>query len=154
MIKIDVIVEDKGWNLFIKNPSIYIKKKTKKLKKIKLFNSSNLECTLLLSDSNRIKYLNKNFRNKNKNTDVLSFPSFEKKELKKEISNKKKIYIGDIIINIDKVSNNNKNTEVFLKNFNKLWIHGLIHLFGYKHKKNSDFDEMKKIEENIFKLIN
>jgi len=34
MIKIDVIVEDKGWNLFIKNPSIYIKKKIKKLKKI------------------------------------------------------------------------------------------------------------------------
>ena len=62
---------------------------------------------------------------------------FIKKRIKK-IKNKKEIYLGDIIINLNKVRNK-KNKNSFIFEFDKLWVHGLVHLFGYDHKKNLDF---------------
>ena len=47
---------------------------------------------------------------------------------------KKDIYLGDIILNYYKIEKKN-----FKENFNKLWIHGFLHLLGYKHKKNNDY---------------
>ena len=69
---------------------------------------------MLLSESQEIKGLNKKFRNKNRVTDVLSFPFFDKKELKKKIKNEKEIYLGDIVINLNKVK--------FKKKFKKISI--------------------------------
>ena len=62
------------------------------------------------------------------------------------------IYLGDIIINLDKIKKRN-NKESFNLAFNKLWIHGLIHLFGYDHKKNNDFYKMQKIEKKFLTYI-
>ena len=45
-------------------------------------------------------------------------------------------------------------TSINQKELNKLWIHGLIHLFGYKHKRNQDFNTMNKIEKKYLNLIN
>ena len=98
-----------------------------------------------------IKNLNKKFRNKNKTTDVLSFPFYQKNELKKKIKMNKDIYLGDIILNYYKVKKLRKND--FKTEFNKLWIHGLLHLLGYKHYKNIDFYKMKKKENVILDYI-
>ena len=54
-----------------------------------------------------------------------------------------KIYLGDIIVNINKIKNKKNKTE-FRNEFNKLWIHGLVHLFGYDHKKDRDFLQYDK----------
>jgi probable rRNA maturation factor len=154
MIKINVVTNSTHWNNFIKNPNYYIDRKIqkinfkeKKLKKKKIF------CTLLLSDTKEIKYLNKKFRKKNKVTDVLSFPFHTKKELKKKIKKEKEIYLGDIIINLNKVKKKAILKE-FKIEFDRLWIHGLIHLFGHDHKKNKDFVKMLRIEKKYFTLIN
>ena len=96
--------------------------------------------------NNEIKLINKKFRKKNKTTDVLSFPSFDFNKLKK--LKKKDIYLGDIILNYYKINKKN-----FKENFNKLWIHGFLHLIGYKHKKNSDYFKMNELEKLIFKKI-
>ena len=56
--------------------------------------------------------------------------------------------LGDMIINLGKIKKHN-DKESFNSAFNKLWIHGLLHLFGYDHKKNSDFYKMQKIEKTI-----
>ena len=61
--------------------------------------------------------------------------------------------MGDIIINFDKVSNR-KNLNIFKTEFNKLWIHGLIHLFGYDHIRFMDFKKMNKVEQEYLKYIN
>ena len=58
---------------------------------------------MLLSNTKEIKKLNSKFRKKNKSTDVLSFPFYNKKNLKKKIKNEKEIYLGDIIINLNKI---------------------------------------------------
>ena len=43
---------------------------------------------------------------------------------------------------------------VFKNHFDVLWIHGLVHLFGYEHKKDKDFKEMQRIENKYFNLVN
>ena len=57
----------------------------------------------MLTDDKHIKKLNKKFRNKNKSTDVLSFPFYEKKEFIEKINTENEVYLGDIIINLSKI---------------------------------------------------
>jgi|TARA_B110000967_G_C18651267_1_gene443485 probable rRNA maturation factor len=154
MIKINVLVGNKAWEKHIKKPSIYLKKKLKKIEnEISLFKKNKLTFTLLLSGNEEIKKLNKKFRKKNKITDVLSFPFHEKKLLYKLMkNNNKNIYLGDIIINLNKIIKTNEK-ENFLNIFDKIWIHGLVHLLGHKHKLNKDFFIMQKLENKIFKSL-
>ena len=91
--------------------------------------------------------MNGKFRGKNKSTDILSFP-FNEEPLTKIIKKEKKIYLGDIIINLNKIKKNN-----FIKNFDKLWIHGLLHLLGYTHKKDKEHKQMLKLERIYFNII-
>ena len=95
--------------------------------------------------------MNKKFRKKNKSTDVLSFPFNTKKNLKNKLKKEKEIYLGDIIVNFNKISK--ANLKDFKLEFNKLWIHGLIHLFGHKHNKEKDFKKMLKVENDYLKYI-
>ena len=154
MIKINVILSNIIWKKYIKNPYSFIDKKIGLLnKKNKLYKKNTLICSLLLSGTKEIKKLNKKFRKKNKSTDVLSFPFYEKKQLNEKIKKEKEVYLGDIIINIDKIKNKDDKIQ-FQKELNKLWIHGLVHLFGYKHKKNLDFHTMHKVEKKYLQYIN
>ena len=105
-----------------------------------------------MSDTIEIKKLNNKFRNKNKSTDVLSFPFYEKKQLVNELKRTDEIYLGDIIVNLNKIKNK-KDTNEFKKELNSLWIHGLVHLFGFMHKNDKDFYEMNKIEKKFLKYI-
>ena len=153
MIKINVILNNIIWKKYIKDPHSFIDKKIELLnKKNKFYKKNTLICSLLLSSSAEIKKLNKKFRKKNRSTDVLSFPFYEKNQLKNIIKREKEVYLGDIIINLSKIKGKN-NKNKFEKELNKLWIHGLVHLFGYKHNKNKEFDSMNKIEKQYLKYI-
>ncbi len=154
MIKINVIIKDNSWLNYIKKPSNYLNKKISKLNlNQKELKKNNFFCTLLLSENKQIKNLNKKFRKKNKSTDILSFPFQTKNELKKILKKDKEIYLGDIIINLNKINSKNKKKNFFIE-FDRLWIHGLVHLFGYEHKKDKDFKEMQRIENKYFNLVN
>ena len=151
MIKVNVEVNSKPWHIKIKNPKRYLNKKLKKIPKIiKFFKKENVTFTILLTNSSFIKKLNKKFRNKNKPTDVLSFPFFSKKQLK--VKKEKSIYIGDIATCYEIIKNRSKKTNFFLE-FDKVWVHGLLHLIGYRHVKNKDYFKMNKIEKRIINLI-
>ena len=149
MIKINTISNNKSWKSYLTNPNDFIQKKIKNLnRKMKIYKRKTIYCTLLLSGDNEIKKLNKRFRKKNKSTDILSFPFHNKKNLKDKLKKDKEIYLGDIIINLNKIKNKHDKKK-FKIEFNKLWIHGLVHLFGYDHKKNKDFNTMQKIEKKF-----
>tara|TARA_A100001015_G_scaffold222252_1_gene250283 strand:+ start:1662 stop:2126 length:465 start_codon:yes stop_codon:yes gene_type:complete len=153
MIKINVILNNKSWKKYLKNPNSYIDKKVRSInKKNKLYKKKLLICSLLLSDTEHIKRLNKKFRNKNSSTDVLSFPFYEKRKLKNILKKDKEIYLGDIIINLNKIKNKHDKKK-FEIGLNKLWIHGLVHLFGYRHKLNKDFHSMNQVEKKYFNYI-
>ena len=67
------------------------------------------------------------------------FPSSQNR-LKRYLKEEKEIYLGDIIINLGKIKNK-KNISKFKIEFDQLWIHGLVHLFGYDHKKKKRFSK-------------
>ncbi len=107
----------------------------------------------MLSGDLEVKKLNIKFRKKNKTTDILSFPFHQKKFLSKLLKkNKIKIYLGDIIINLNKIKYLKKN-ENFPLNFDKIWVHGLVHLLGYRHKSNFDYFIMKKLENKLLQSV-
>jgi probable rRNA maturation factor len=153
MIKADVFLANKNWEKYIKFPAIYINKKLKKMdKKLNVFKKSNLKFSILLSGDREVKKLNSKFRKKNKTTDILSFPFHEKKILNTILKNKNnQIYLGDIIINLNKITSKIKDKN-FLLNFDKIWIHGLAHLLGHRHKSNRDFSIMTKLENKLIKF--
>ena len=154
MIKVNVILNNTSWKKYIKNPSSFIDKKIEALNKNnKIYKKNTLICSLLLSGTTEIKKLNRKFRKKNKSTDVLSFPFYKKNQLNNKIKKEKEIYLGDIIVNLSKISNKN-NKKKFQEELNKLWIHGLVHLFGYQHTKDQDFNTMNKIEKKYLEYIN
>ena len=153
MIKINVLTTNISWRRYIKNPSSFIEKKINIYnKKNKNFKKNIIFCTLLLSGNQEIKKLNQKFRKKNKSTDVLSFPFYEKKELLIKLKKSKEIYLGDIIINLNKIKNK-KNILNFKSEFNRLWVHGLVHLFGHDHKRKKDFQKMQIVEKSFLSYL-
>ena len=151
MIKVNVEIDNKSWHKKIKNPKKYFSKKLKKISKIvKFFNGKNITFTILLTNSLNMKKLNKKFRNQNKSTDVLSFPFLSSNNLK--FVKQKKFYIGDIAISYEIINSRSKKNN-FLLAFDKVWVHGFLHLAGYNHVKNKDYFKMNKIEKRILNLI-
>ena len=78
MISIEVVSEEKKWSKKIKKIEFFFKSICNSFPKKYKFLNKKIFITLLLSNNKNIKELNKKFRNKNKATDILSFP-FEKK---------------------------------------------------------------------------
>ena len=150
MINADVVVENKLWNKKIKNPSNYIKQKFKKIIKFNSLKKRRFSMTILLTGNSKMKYLNKKFRNKNKTTDVLSFPNSGTVDLKTKTNTI--IYLGDIALSYEIINRRSKTSNFHLE-FDKVWIHGYLHLLGYDHKKIKDYKVMKKIEEKIIKIL-
>ena len=150
MINANVVVENKLWNKKIKDPSSYIKKKIKKISQFNSLRKKRFSFTILLTGNYKMKYLNHKFRNKNKTTDVLSFPNLDTVDLKKKTDTK--IYLGDIALSYEIINRRSKDTNFYLE-FDKMWIHGYLHLLGYDHKKIRDYKVMKKIENKILKIV-
>ena len=147
MIKVDVFIKNKNWKKKISNPQKYLNSRVKYLRNsISFLKNKKINFSIQLAGNKEIKLLNKKFRKKSKSTDVLSFPYNNLNVLNK--LKKKDIYLGDIILNYYKIKKKN-----FKENFNKLWIHGFLHLVGHKHKKNNDYYKMNKLEKLIFSKI-
>ena len=146
-IKIDFFSESKKWPRrlpkikkisfkTLNTMSVYFKKNH-------LFNLN-----LIFSDKKKISKLNKKFKNKYQDTDVLTFVSkFSNKELGK-------ILYCDIFFSIDTIENFiKKNNLTLYEHFNHLLIHSLLHINGYDHKRVIDFNKMKKEEIKILKIF-
>ena len=147
MISVNVFSEEKAWSKKLKNKDIFFKKICKAFPKKYKFLNKKVTFTLLLSNNKNIKKLNKIFRKKNKPTDILSFP------IKKNID-KKFFYLGDIIISYQFMNKPKKiSLPEFKKKVAKIFIHGFLHLKGFDHKKNNDFDKMQKEEHKIYNLV-
>ena len=148
MISVDVVSEEKAWSKKLKKKELFFKKICRSFPKKYKFLQKKVSFTLLLSNNKSIKKLNKNFRNKDKPTDILSFPS--NKKLKKIKEN----YIGDIIISynfIDKPKS--QSFKIFQKKLIKTFIHGFLHLLNFNHKKEKDYKKMFKEEERIYQSV-
>jgi probable rRNA maturation factor len=148
MINIDVVSESNLWSKKIKKPDIFFNSLTKAFPKKYRFIKKKISLTVLLSNNKNIKKLNKKFRNKNKATDVLSFPS------EKKLNIKKSPYIGDIVVSYEFMNKPKAlSTSEFKNKVTKIFIHGFLHLLGYDHIKLNDYKKMLVEEEKIYQII-
>lgn len=125
-----------------------------------------LEVNIAIVSSLRIKRINRMFRNTNKVTDVLSFPTLlpadqvgmgvvidklKKENFPHDINPETgNIVLGDIYICLSRVKKQGKMFgHGFKRELSYLSLHGLLHLLGYDHMSNEDKIEMRKVEEKI-----
>lgn len=114
----------------------------KTIKDLKKDASLNYEVNLVLSDDETVRQYNHNFRGLNKTTDVLSFEG--------DLTLDDTIQLGDIIININAVKRqaqeygHSEKREVCF-----LFVHGLLHLFGYDHQTKEEEEEMFEMQRFI-----
>tara|TARA_B100000787_G_scaffold128477_1_gene97432 strand:+ start:332 stop:802 length:471 start_codon:yes stop_codon:yes gene_type:complete len=148
MINIDVVSESNLWSKKIKKKDVFFNSLVRLFPKKYKFIKKKISLTILLSNNKNIKKLNKKFRNKNKSTDVLSFPS------EKKLNIKKSPYIGDIVFSYE-FMNKPKilSTLEFKRKLTKVFIHGFLHLLGYDHIKLKDFKRMLIEEKKIYKAV-
>ena len=146
MINVNVFSEDNNWPNKIKNKEIFFQSICEAFPRKYKFLSKNVSFTLLLSNNKNIQKLNKKFRNKNKPTDILSFPLSYKTSIKKDT------YLGDIIISFNYM-NKEKEKKLFKKAVIKTFIHGYLHLLGFDHIKDKDYKKMITEEKKIYKSV-
>ena len=148
MINIEVFSEEKAWSKKLRKKELFFEKICSLFPKKYRFPNKRVGLTLLLSNNRCIKKLNKDFRNKNKPTDILSFPLTKKKLMAK------KTYIGDIIISYNFMNKpKSQNIKDFKEKLIKTFIHGFLHLLGFDHIKDKDYKKMINEEKKIYKSV-
>ena len=106
--------------------------------------------SVTLADADYIRFLNKKYRNKDKATDVLSFPIFEDGnfDIGECIGG---ALIGDVVISIPRAKEQAKEIgNPFLKEIAFLTVHSILHLLGYDHERSKEEDELQcRIQKEI-----
>lgn len=143
MVEISYNIKSLEWNKNLPSYKKCISNSVNQIFKIIKFSSNNeISISFLLTSNSEIKLLNQRYRNKNKPTNVLSFPMNEK------IENKN--YLGDVVIACEKIIDESYEQNIKkYKYLSKMTIHGVLHLLGYKHDTDRQFNKMNSIEKNI-----
>ena len=148
MISVNVFSEERAWLTKLKKEELFFNKVCSLFPKKYQFSNKKVNFTLLLSNNKGTKKLNKDFKNKNKSTDVLSFP-FNKKTKISKIT-----YVGDIIISYNFMDRpKSQNLKNFKEKVIKTFIHGFLHLLGFDHVKNKDYKKMLNEEKILYKSV-
>lgn len=113
---------------------------------------------ITLTNNEEIHKINKEYRDVDRPTDVLSFPMYERDEiagLKNDTDDEIEKILGDIIVSIEKVR---EQAEEYGHSFERelayLVTHGMLHLLGYDHMIEEEKAVMRKREEEILETLN
>lgn len=150
MINAEILVESKNWKKIVRNPKRLILNTLKKFPKKYRFVNQKVYISVLFTTNKKIRLLNNRFRKKNEPTDILSFPFYDKKNIKNNLK-RKEFYLGDIVISCEAFSKKNKGD--YKKGLVKIFIHGFLHLLNYDHKSNKDYLIMNSMENKIFQEV-
>lgn len=125
--------------------------KEENMDKLGLYVSVTLTCP------SYIKKINSEYRNIDKETDVLSFPMFEKEEIDKIVLEQNNIVqdvLGDIIVSVDRVKEQSiEYGHSFERELSYMIVHGFYHLMGYDHMEEEEKKIMRLKEENILNKL-
>lgn len=130
-----------------------INKVVEKCFKEEKLQNKNLYINIILTNPKNIKETNKKYRNIDKETDVLSFPMFEKDEIQNIEGNIPDV-LGDIVISIERVKEQAKEYEhSFERELAYMVVHGFYHLMGYDHMVEEEKVQMRQKEENVLEKL-
>lgn len=120
--------------------------------------NTNMYISITLTNPENIRNINKEYRNIDKETDVLSFPMFEKDELQAIIKDNEyevNDVLGDIVISLEKVKEQAiEYGHSFERELAYMLVHGFYHLMGYDHIEEKDKVLMRPKEEKILQNLN
>ena len=117
---------------------------------------SDFDLGVWFTTDNTIRTYNKTYRNKNKATDVLSFPYHPnlKPNEKISVAIPEDKNLGDIIISVPYVYHNKHNlTGTFEQRMDRMLVHGICHLLGHDHVDDKEFEQMQQLENKLLKII-
>ena len=113
---------------------------------------------IILTNPEEIKRINKEYRNIDKETDVLSFPMFQKEEIEGLIKKKENVVtdiLGDVVISIPRVYEQAEEyNHSFERELSYMVVHGFYHLMGYDHMEEEEKKIMRQKEENVLQKLN
>lgn len=158
VIKIELVLDDKVWldhvtRIKIKN---IVKKALTGIMSLLGINitkyaAKTIELSIVLTGDNTIRDYNRNYRDNDKPTNVLSFPIYEK-EFIKELKCNDYLLIGDVVLSIDTILRESKEqNKPFLNHLTHLIVHSILHLFGFDH---INIQEAKDMETMEIKVLN
>lgn len=117
------------------------------------FEELDAEVSLTLTDDSKIQVLNREHRDKDSATDVLSFPQYESLKDLEEIE-EEFLYLGDIVISVERAM---EQAQRFGHSFERemcfLVVHSMLHLFGYDHMTPEQEQEMTALQEAILSEV-
>lgn len=159
MIAVEYNIEDSEWLFFLSKRSInsFVKNifnEVINVLEVKISRGKKVEISIVFTNDKNIKKLNKQFRNINKATNVLSFPIYEK-EFFNAIETENYIVMGDIVLSLETIKKESlEQNKTFINHLTHLIIHSILHLFGYDHISDSDAEKMENLEIKILKRLN
>ena len=114
-----------------------------------------LYISVTLTNPENIRMLNKEYRDIDKETDVLSFPMFEKNEIQALKKLQYEEALGDIVISIERVKEQAiEYGHSFERELSYMLVHGFYHLMGEDHIEESDKIKMRAKEEAVLEMLN
>jgi probable rRNA maturation factor len=136
VIAVDVVTKNKKWT----GKEKLVERLAKKL--ISLVESDAQELSISLVSDRQMKKINLQFRDKNKPTNVLSFPAFDR------------LFLGDIVIAYETLEREAKEQKKkFNDHLTHLILHSILHLLGHDHEEEKMAQKMEKLEIKILKQL-
>ena len=142
------------WNLMERAADIALRTECSELENIDLENEPELGVTIV--NDSEILELNREYREKDSVTDVLSFPQFEGHEdlLEDLLDDEAETLIGDVVICFEQAE---RQAEEFGTGLTRemlyLFVHSVMHLFGYDHMEDEEKAVMRAREEEVLSAI-
>lgn len=115
------------------------------------------EVSVLLADDEKLHELNRQYRDKDKPTNVLSFPNYELKpdNYLKILQKENEIYLGDIALSYTTIYHEAiEQDKLFMHHLAHMLVHSILHLIGYDHEEEYEAEKMEKLEIKILSKLN
>ncbi len=108
-----------------------------------------MDLSLIIVGKTKIRSINKNYRNIDRVTDVISFANIDSEDYD-YLAQDGEVNLGDIFINVDRVKSQAKKYGHSVKReFVFLFVHGMLHLLGYDHMEKEDEKIMFSLQDKI-----
>lgn len=137
---IDILVEEPAWNVF--QCGVWIEHAVLVGLEYLSLNETEYEISVVLTNDAKIRTLNREYRGKDKPTNVLSFPQDDE------------VMLGDIVVSFETIKQEAESQgKSFQNHFQHMVVHSLLHLLGYDHMENNEAKEMETLEVEILAKI-
>lgn len=112
-----------------------------------------LEVSLVLANDDLVQVLNREYRDKDKPTNVLSFASLDGDDLEEEML-VEPLNLGDVILSYQTIEREcQEQGKFFLDHVRHLTVHGVLHLLGYDHQNDDEATDMETLEIRILEQL-